>query len=70
MDDKVAFKDAVEATGNLIKDAVAHGDVPFEDIIDACCASRSTAYSPIAQVLLTVLSSGKYFKNYFLAELK
>lgn len=59
IDDDVAFKHAVKASGEAIKEAVSHGDVTFEQIVNACCSNRSAAYSPIAQVLITVHHPGR-----------
>lgn len=57
IDDDVPFKDAVKNAGDLIKEAVAHGNVTFEYISHACGQSSTSAYPPISQVDITAHSA-------------
>ncbi len=60
VNDDTPFKDAVKCAGQALKNAVTHGDVTFESIVNACCTGRDAAYSPIAQASITVHEEGKF----------
>ncbi|GAB33678.1 non-ribosomal peptide synthetase [Gordonia otitidis] len=49
-----SFTDLLDRVRQTDLDAFAHGDVPFETVVDAVGPVRSEAFAPLAQVWLTV----------------
>ncbi|WP_137811337.1 non-ribosomal peptide synthetase, partial [Gordonia sp. GAMMA] len=48
------FTDLLDAVRVTDLDAFAHADAPFEAVVDALAPSRSEAFAPLTQILLTV----------------
>ncbi|MGW9266738.1 amino acid adenylation domain-containing protein, partial [Gordonia terrae] len=48
------FADLLDAVRVTDLDAFAHADAPFEAVVDALAPSRSEAFAPLTQILLTV----------------
>jgi len=49
-----SFEDLLDTVRNTDLEAFAQADVPFENVVDACRPVRSQAFSPLAQVMLTL----------------
>ncbi|WP_157226767.1 condensation domain-containing protein, partial [Gordonia soli] len=58
IDPSAAFDDVVRTVRDGDLDAFAAADVPFEHLVDVLTASRSEAFAPLTQVLVTVEQSG------------
>ncbi|UQE74423.1 non-ribosomal peptide synthase/polyketide synthase [Gordonia sp. PP30] len=55
VDIAATFDDLVEQVRGVDLEAFAHADVPFETVVDRLNPVRSQAFSPLAQVLLSVI---------------
>lgn len=43
----------------ILQSAMSHSGLPFQQIVDACKVERTTAYSPLVQVLMTTEEEGE-----------
>ncbi|WP_209886818.1 non-ribosomal peptide synthase/polyketide synthase [Nocardia goodfellowii] len=53
IDPRVGFDALLRQAGERNPIALSHADVPFEQVVDAVGATRSSAYTPLFQVLFT-----------------
>ncbi|NEW52222.1 amino acid adenylation domain-containing protein [Nocardia cyriacigeorgica] len=53
VDPRTRFADLLRATGRRDLAALAHADVPFEQVVDALGRTRSSSYTPLFQVMFT-----------------
>ena len=62
LEDSMSLLDACKSIGATMKQAVANGDVTFNSIAAVCSPKRTQAYTPLAQVSISVLNKGKKTK--------
>jgi non-ribosomal peptide synthetase component F len=53
LDDDAPFLSVVKQAGAALKEAAAHGDVPFERVVEAAGRAGGGAYAPVAQASIT-----------------
>ena len=51
--DAISFSDLVDRVQNTVKEALAHQDVPFEQLLNALDVERNTSFSPLFQVMFS-----------------
>ncbi|MCX6467693.1 MAG: non-ribosomal peptide synthase/polyketide synthase, partial [Corynebacteriales bacterium] len=57
IDPAATFAELLDSVRDVDLDAFAHADVPFEHLVDVLAPTRSEAFAPLAQVLLTLEQS-------------
>ena len=50
---EMAFNDILDAEQFAVREAMAHSDVPFQDIVQALKVPRSAQYAPLVQAMIT-----------------
>ncbi|MFE3446653.1 non-ribosomal peptide synthase/polyketide synthase [Nocardia sp. NPDC059180] len=53
VDPRTHFADLLRVTGRRDLAALAHADIPFEQVVDALGRTRSSSYTPLFQVMFT-----------------
>jgi non-ribosomal peptide synthetase component F len=54
-----SLRELVKRELQTLREAMAHGEVPFDQIVDACGVQRSPAHNPLVQALITTEEEGE-----------
>lgn len=54
-----SLRELVKRELQTLREAMAHGEIPFDQIVDACGVQRSPAHNPLVQALITTEEEGE-----------